>query len=623
MFIAICCILTVCEGFLSPQQTLSTRQSLNDQQQQEQHRAQSETASCSSVLFLSSVSRNQKSDPSTFKGRKNNSKNKGKYNNKNKNKKPSKWDRRRSKDNLDALAAKPRPVIIDYSEERDVEATERRLLTTAGNDKCEHFGSCPGCGPDRTVGDTEILRSAARFFSSTAIRKNRIDVERSGDEWVVEEEDDGFYEVVVPSETSDWRTQAKLVAAPKSGDQWAKDGCFFGLYQRGSHQVLDMPNCQVHHPSINRAIEALIKATKKTGTPAYSDNGGLRYVQFQVERTTGRIALTLVWGTSDIKWTQPALSRLTKELVKSEPDLWHSMWCHCNDSPGNNIFSRNPKNWHRLSGHEFVREPLAVGNLGWLHFSPLVFRQGNLDGFDVIANDVARAVPGGSKVCELYAGVGMLGLTSLVFHHQNHEAYRDQIDGYGEPLTWVRCSDENPANPRCFSASVRSLPREITEYQETKSSEPTTLGDLMKAMEAGGDDFQNQGTPRIGPKISYMVASAAQALKSGQALGADTLIVDPPRKGLEDEVLDELCKPFNPKQPCVESPDMVTVPDYLVNWTNDVTKLIYVSCGFDALARDCEKLLSSGGGWKLESATGYILFPGSNHVETLCIFQRR
>lgn len=146
----------------------------------------------------------------------------------------------------------------------------------------------------------------------------------------------------------------------------------------------------------------------------------------------------------------------------------------------------------------------------------------------------------------------------------------------------------------------------------------------MKAMEAGGgEEFQNRAAARSGPKATYMVASAAQALTSGQALGADILIVDPPRKGLEDEVLDELCKPFNPNQPCVESPVMLHLPHYSVNWTNDVQTLIYVSCGFDALARDCEKLISSGGGWKLESATGYILFPGSNHVETLCIFRRR
>jgi len=603
--LAISCLATICKGFVTPSHVLTTAPF---------------GSTTSTPLSMSS----RGGAPSTYKGRKKKNSPKGK--NKSNKKKPGKWDRRRQQDTadrLDALASQPRPVVTHYEEQRDGYANEERLFSSRGHIVCPHFESCPGCITDRSIGDVDIIRSAARFFSSTAVRKNRIDVIRSGEDWVVEDEDDGFYDVVVPSETTKWRTQAKLVAAPKSGSQWSNDGCIFGLYKRGTHTVLEIPDCSVHHPSINRAVAALKAATAKTGTPAYTDDNGLRYVQLQVERTTGKIALTLVWGTSELKWTQPALSRLTKELLRAEPDLWHSMWCHCNDSPGNNIFSRNPRNWHRLSGHEFVREPLPVGELGWLYFSPLAFRQGNIDGFDVIANDVARAVPGGSKVCELYAGVGMLGLTALVHHHNNHQNYKDTVAGYGEPLTWVRCSDENPANPRCFSASVRSLPREITEHQRAESNEqPTTLADLMKAMEAGDDDILNQDESRTGPKATYMVASAAEALKAGQALGAEILIVDPPRKGLEDEVLEELCKPFNSKQPSVESPTMLTIPDYLVNWTNDVQTLIYVSCGFDALARDTEKLLSSGGGWKLESATGYILFPGSNHVETLCIFRR-
>lgn len=166
-------------------------------------------------------------------------------------------------------------------------------------------------------------------------------------------------------------------------------------------------------------------------------------------------------------------------------------------------------------------------------------------------------------------------------------------------------------------------PQEITEHPHQEEKSSMTLGELRKKMEARDEDYQIEAPKRTGPRASYMTASAGVALKAGQALGANILIVDPPRKGLEDDVLDELCKPFNPKQQCVESIDMLTVPDHMVNWVNDVQTLLYVSCGFDALARDCEKLLSSGGGWKLESATGYILFPGSNHVETLCIFHRR
>ena len=225
----------------------------------------------------------------------------------------------------------PRPILTLYEEHRNDFVNEQRLSESF---VCEHFENCPGCVTTTNVGQVDMIRSAARFFSSTAIRKNRIDVQRSGEDAVTEAEDDGFYNVVIPSDITKWRTQAKLVVKNRSSS-WAKDGCLFGLYQRGSHQVLDIPNCQVHHPNINRAVQVLEKATARAGTPAYStesrDGNGLRYVQLQVERTTGKICLTLVFGVDDLKMTQPSLSRLTKELTKQDPELWHSMWCHCND----------------------------------------------------------------------------------------------------------------------------------------------------------------------------------------------------------------------------------------------------------------------------------------------------
>lgn len=521
-----------------------------------------------------------------------------------KSKSKSKWENRRER----KFTPKPRPLLTNYNANTDPGLIEDRL---SGKITCGHFSSCAGCVANHKVGEVEIMKSAKRYFSSTAVRKNRMDVYENGEDWVVEEEDDGFYEVVVPSAITGWRTQAKLVVTDRSSS-WANDGCLFGLYRRGTHEVLEIPKCDVHHKSINLAVQELEKATAKVGTAAFSAKsreGGLRYVQLQVERCTGKVSLTLVWHASELKYAQPALSRLTKQLMKQKPDLWHSMWCHCNDSPRNNIFSRNPKNWYKLSGNDFVREPIPTGEYGWLYFTPLTFRQGNMDGFDVLANDVARSIPGGSRVCELYAGVGLLGLTSLVHHSER------------DPLIWVRCSDENPANLRSFTRSMSSIPASISEYDGNRSSgkKGMTLGDIMKMMEEG----QQPEDDRFGQKASYMVASAGTALKAGQALGADVLVVDPPRKGLEDDVLQELCKPFNPNQPQVESSKVLTIADEMVNWTNDVQTLVYVSCGFDALVSDCDQLLSSQGGWALERATGYILFPGSNHVETICVFQRK
>lgn len=492
----------------------------------------------------------------------------------------------------------------------DPSVTRTRLTDSIG---CEHFATCPGCIVDDKVGRVDIIRSAKIFFSSSGIRKKRLDVRP--DEVVTEDSDDGFYKVVVPSPLNGWRTQAKLAAAHRES-AW-DPGCMFGLYQRGTHSVLEIPNCQVHHPAINRAVDALVRATTTINIAPFNEEsgeGGIRYVQLVVERTTGKISLTLVWNADSLKGTQPALARLMKELQRIEPDLWHNIWCHCNDGPGNNIFARNPNSWHRMVGPEFVREPFPVGDKGWLYFSPLAFRQGNMDGFDVLATDVAKTVPGGSRVCELYAGVGLLGLTSLAYHAER-----------GDPLTWVRCSDENPANPRCFSRSVNSLPASVTgkkgERQSRKrDDEEMTLADMAKLMESGAPDpFEDDRE-----KTSYFVASARKALLEGEALGADVIIVDPPRKGLEPEVLEEFCKPFSPNQLFVEDKDLLPRrQDNRINWANDVKTLIYVSCGFDALARDCDRLLRSNSGWMLESATGYILFPGSDHVETLAVFQRR
>ena len=501
-----------------------------------------------------------------------------------------------------------RQVLTDYAEHRNDAINDQRL--TAAID-CPHFEKCPGCVINDQVSNVDIIKSAKVFFSSTAVRKRRLDV--PPDQSVVEESDDGFYQVIVPSPVKGWRTQAKLAVAPKTSS-WAKDGCSFGLFRRGTHSVLSIPDCKVHDPAINKAVHALVIATEKVGTAAFepdSSQGGLRYVQFQVERTTGKICLTLVWYAETLKETQPSLSRLVKEIQKLEPDLWHSMWVHCNDGTGNNIFSRNPNRWHRLVGPEFLREPLPIGDKGWLYFSPLTFRQANMGGFDILAQDVARKVPAKSRVCELYAGIGVLGLTALVYH-----------DDLQQPLTWVRCSDENPANSKCFQRSINSLPLDVVgrTNESKKKDEGMTLGEIIAQMESSGGTLP--GTERQGEKTSYLVATAAAALKAGQALGANVMIVDPPRRGLEDEVLDELCKPFNLLQDYVESTTVLTTPDKRVNWTNDVKTLIYVSCGFDALARDTERLLSSRGGWMLESATGYVLFPGSDHVETLAVFQR-
>lgn len=525
---------------------------------------------------------------------------------------------RRSRPNSRKLADTPhqQPIfqpqhgLIDHESSISSSVQRERLHESID---CKHFSNCADCTVKSDVSNIPVIQSARSFFSSTFSRRHRRDVISKKLPWAVKEYDDGFFEVVIPSKLTGCRTQATLVASAK-GSIWSNEGCSFGLYRQGSHDVEPISEGAIHHPAIRRAIQVLEETTAYTQTPCSSDEG-LRYIQLQVERETGKVCLTLIWNEEHPKFAQPHLSRLVKGLNARASDLWHSIWCHCNNGAGNNIFTRNQRRWHRLSGPEFHREPIPGADDGWLYFSPLTFRQGNMDGFDILARDVAKLIPGGSAVCELYAGVGVLGLSALAYHANTDT-----------PLQWIRCSDENPANTRCFQLGVNSLRERIRGTKRSRQhhngrNEGFSIDELTAKLESHQqDDLPPQQRQ---PKTSYLVASASNALQMGQAVGAQVLIVDPPRKGLEDDVLLELCKPLNPYQAfCTESDFLALAGEkHMINWVNDVKVLVYVSCRFDALARDCDKLIKNG--WLLESAKGYILYPGGNHVETVAMFLRK
>ena len=123
-----------------------------------------------------------------------------------------------------------------------------------------------------------IIQSAKLYFSSLSVQKHILP-SKLHPQSLYEEED--FFKVRIPSSVTGWRSQAKLAAAPKS--TWSRDsGANIGLYARASHKVLSIPDCKVHHPSINKAVDMIVEASRKVRTPIYQEDIGvglLRYVQ--------------------------------------------------------------------------------------------------------------------------------------------------------------------------------------------------------------------------------------------------------------------------------------------------------------------------------------------------------
>lgn len=341
-----------------------------------------------------------------------------------------------------------------------------------------------------------------------------------------------------------WRTEAKLaVRAGPAGPR-------IGLFAPGTHEVCHgAAGSSAHHAAINKAVSIVETACRAAGARGYdeqSGSGDLRYLNMSVQRSTGKVQLTLVWHAASEEEAGEPLRRLLERLRRSS--CWHSVWA--NFHPAGRHVSRivnyDPGSWRRLAGRRRpLGERLASLKLPYraplLRFPPHVFRQANLCGFEAIVAALRGFVPSGSRVVELYGGVGTIGLHVV------------------DLAAALECSDENPHNGVCFRRAARGLPRELR------------------------------------PRVSYTTGAAATRVDSFR--GADVLIVDPPRKGLDDEVVQALSGHAR---------------DAPGPW-----RVLYVSCGFPALRRDVERLAESG--WAVSHAEGHVLFPGADHVETFCV----
>lgn len=415
--------------------------------------------------------------------------------------------------------------------------------------QCLHFEHCSGCTLRGNFASAPIVTRAKMFFKTESIDMN---VHLGGHH--------------------DYRTHVKLAVGPLS--RWG--GLKIGLYREGSHIIEAIPDCKVHHPAINEAVELIREAAEEVGIKGYQQEdlrekrtqrrkcpekkkivgsgtgkaeGDMRYLQLSLEQHSGKVQVVLVWNALTFKEAGQGLPRLVKRL-KRYPNLIHSVTVNFQAAETNTIFNYNPKAWKTLWGPPVLKH--KVGDATF-YFKPQIFRQANLEAFSSgIIPKVVENIPVGAAVAELYSGIGIMGLNAASRARE------------------VLCSDSNEYVAEIFDSCVDSLENE-------KDRE----------------------------KLFFEALPAEEAIVEGQCDEAEVLLVDPPRKGLDDGVLDMLIGMHT---------EAATPPS--------LKRLIYVSCGFEALERDTKELLASGK-WQLKSADGYVIFPGSNHIETVAVFDRK
>jgi tRNA/tmRNA/rRNA uracil-C5-methylase (TrmA/RlmC/RlmD family) len=453
------------------------------------------------------------------------------------------------------------------------------------------------------------VQAAIRFFKSIPIHESSTNDDDKDNPKMLYH----TFPVSVGS-TTGWRSVARLAVRNNSKDDDESKQLRIGLFLPGTHELLEVPGCQAHHPLINHAVERIQKLCHQLNIQAFNEHtgtGNLRYLSISIELSTQKQQIVLVWKDDEGDNRNKSLENLIRSLIETSEGSndddnvnLHSLWVHHNNSwkHSNSIFDRSGT-WEQKYGPENGRmEEIPLPDITTFHptsiksnkqlnvplyFPPQVFRQANLPAFckivlkirewlrqrlqsktiDVDNQHKKKKISGAEEkekyhqrlghCLELYGGVGTIGLHLI-----------DLFDS-------LESSDENPYNKDCFESSVRNI---------TINNKPLSISTQ--------------------DKITYQSKSATDmVVQTDKVSNANVIIVDPPRKGLDAEVLDALCAEYA----------IPSVPREQV--------LIYISCGFDAFRRDFNSLTASGK-WKLNVAEGHILFPGSDAIETLAFFTR-
>ena len=306
-----------------------------------------------------------------------------------------------------------------------------------------------------------------------------------------------------------------------------------GLFELGTHRVVHIPNCSVQHPLINHVAAVVRRALADAEVTCYSDKAHLGLARYLQVVVERRSQTAQVVLVANSEAVEPLAACL--ELIRERlGGELHSLWFNANLERSNTILGPDFRNW---CGPASVIEHFGGAAV---HYPPGAFGQNNLDVAERIIEHVRAEIPQGARVAEFYAGVGALGLSVLT--------------QAGELLM-------NEAAPQ----SLRGLELGLAEL-----------------------------SPADRAKISIVPGPAGAARLA--AAGAQVVIADPPRKGLDPELTGYLGE-----QP----------PE----------RFVYVSCGLESFLRDA-KLLTSRGKLRLGALTAFNLMPFTEHVETVARFER-
>ena len=413
-----------------------------------------------------------------------------------------------------------------------------------------------------------------------------------------------------------------------------------GFYRAGTHEVVDCEDCWLQSEPAMAAANALRRFMEEDHITSYDPRwakGLMRHLIVRTAAGTGEVMVILVINGKAIP-NAPKLIRMLDDAISAIPVYETGALAGVEFNLESVVVNINSSKTleGQILGEECITiagKPTIMEEVGGLSFeiSPLSFYQVNRAQMLRLYDKVLEyaAFQGDETVLDLYCGVGTIGLFAAAEMNRkaaapNHAAIRN---------TEEASSKQEKTEADAFNrAAIQNTEETLASHETTESAAPNrkkagrvigiesikgavldanrnaVINGIVNARYVCGKaeeelpkmvrtKAQEEDAARKAAK-QYGEAAAKKELLKDESLritGADVVILDPPRAGCEQPLLEAVVQ---------------AAPD----------RIVYVSCDPATLARDIKWLGEHG--YEFREATPCDMFPWTGHVETVCLLSK-
>ena len=314
-----------------------------------------------------------------------------------------------------------------------------------------------------------------------------------------------------------------------------QDGPAAGFFRARTHQLIPVTRCLIQPQEAEDISQAVLAWMKQYHILPYDEEthrGYIRHIFVRKAAVTGQLMACLVVNGEKL----PKGKQLVETLLGQVPSLTTILY-NVNTRPGNVILGEA---YHTLYGPGYIEDQLCGLTF---RLSPASFYQVNHHQAEVLYEKAISLADlhGTETVLDLYCGTGTITLAMA--------RSAGQVIG------------------------VEVVPQAIQDAQEN----------------ARRNGVEN---------ARFFCADAGQAAKrlAAEGIRPEVITVDPPRKGLSQDVIDAIAQ-MGPK------------------------RVVYVSCDPATLARDVKLLEEKG--FRFQTAEAVDLFPRTKHTECVVSIQKK